>query len=88
MHVIVLHQLRAKTVVITDYPAERVLENIESLVEYNRITFPVQTSDVGSFECRSFVRPHVWGEDVAPLLTLSLADRKKFDVVILAELLW
>lgn len=74
-------KLGARRVVVTDYPAAGVLENLRELLADNGVT-----------ESLCEVRPHVWGEDVSPLLSLlppTLSGSEgRFDVLLLAELLW
>lgn len=71
---LVAYRLGAKQVVITDYPDPTILENICSLLIENNISNSVTV--VG----------HQWGCDSSPVL--ASVDGLKFDVIILAELLW
>ncbi len=71
--------------VITDFPAEGVLENIQQMVQENA---PMSTLPL---LCKATVRPHVWGTDPSPLLRAGCpegVEQEMFDILILAELLW
>ena len=70
----------ARRVVITDYPAEGVIENIMNVISANSITNAIAVG-------------HIWGiENVPPILNLgdisATDEREGYDVVFLAELLW
>lgn len=65
--------LGARAVVVTDYPEQSVIENIEEVVRINRVE-------------QAVVRPHLWGDSVAEL-SAHMKD-SFFDVLLLAEVLW
>lgn len=73
----VASDLMAHSLVITDYPAEGVLENIRILFEKNRLSL----SNV-------LIADHIWGQDIESISNLSSKSNGKFDVIFLAELLW
>lgn len=66
--------LGANKVVVTDYPEDSVIENITQVFNKNKI-------------CNHIVLPHRWGDSVESLVTCIPSDRK-FDLLLLAELLW
>jgi predicted nicotinamide N-methyase len=73
--------LGAKKVIISDYPEESVMANIEENIRQNRL------SD------NTIAQSHAWGESVEPLLALiqrpAARDvQVKFDLLLCAELLW
>ena len=68
--------LQALRVVITDYPATRVIENIRELISDN------------GFEDNVCAIGHIWGETSNIKDLLHVNSNKKFEVLILAELLW
>ncbi len=65
--------LGARTVVVTDYPEQSVIENIDEVMRMNRIE-------------QAIVRPHLWGDSAADLT--ACIDNALFDVLLLAEVLW
>lgn len=71
--------LGAEKVVITDYPAKGVIENIEGVIAANSITNAVAIG-------------HIWGIDIEKVLKLgrtsSSGEMLGYDVIFLAELLW
>jgi predicted nicotinamide N-methyase len=73
----VASKLNAKMVVITDYPNESVITNIENVVRSNKLS-------------STAVVPHNWGEDVSSVLHFSRDSKPsgKYQLIILAELLW
>lgn len=68
-------KLGAKRCCITDYPAVNLIENIESLITANSIPAS-QAKALG----------YIWGHDVNELS--SQTDCGRFDLILLAELLW
>jgi EEF1A N-terminal glycine/lysine methyltransferase len=78
--------LGAQRVVMTDFPADGVIENIDSVIRTN-----------GLQHC-AIAMPHIWGRDIGALLSpISKVDttegaahggKTKYQLVILAELLW
>ena len=74
-------KLGASRVIVTDYPAAGVLENLRELL-----------ADNGIPESLCEAHPHVWGQDPGPLLSLLPPSAQQgeggFDVLLLAELLW
>lgn len=77
---LVAASLGARRVVITDYPAEGVIENIINVISANSITNAIAVG-------------HIWGaENVIPILNLgdisTAGEREGYEVVFLAELLW
>lgn len=75
-------KLGASRVVVTDYPAAGVVENLRELL-----------ADNGIAESLCEALPHVWGQDPGPLLSLLPPSAQHggeggFDVLLLAELLW
>lgn len=70
---VVAGALGAKRVVVTDYPEQSVIENIEEVMEMNSIE-------------QAVVVAHLWGDPVEDLRTCINNDF--FDVVVLAEVLW
>jgi predicted nicotinamide N-methyase len=77
---LVAASLGARRVVITDYPAEGVIENILNVISANALTNAVAVG-------------HIWGtENVLSLLNLgdiSATDEQEgYEVIFLAELLW
>ena len=73
-------RLNPSLVVITDYPESSVINNIHSLIYENGFNEGNSTN--------VFVQSHIWGDDVSNLLSYELLDGKKFNLIILAELLW
>ena len=69
--------LKAEKVVITDYPADNVIENIDYLIEVNGL-------DRNKVSCMG----HVWGKEDSFGEIISENNGRKFDVLILAELIW
>ena len=75
-------RLAAEFVLITDYPDTGILNNIKFLLSQNGIS-------VGAA-----VLGHIWGDDVSSMLTAHSGDcstsivPNKFDIIIMAELLW
>ena len=73
-------RLKASFVLITDYPSNGILENEAELLAENGIVTP--TAVLG----------YEWGHDVSPLLCAGVKEEKhsptKYDVILLAELLW
>lgn len=69
--------LKAKSLVITDYPTDQVLENIELLFKKNSLLL----SNLS-------VSPHIWGQNMELISQVSSKPNGKFDVIFLAELLW
>lgn len=67
-------KLGAKKVVISDFPADGVLQNIEDLLIRNHINENVH------------VTGHIWGESASDML--SWVDDTGFDVILMAELFW
>jgi len=65
--------LGARTVVVTDYPEQSVINNIEEVMRMNRIE-------------QAVVRPHLWGNSAANLT--ACVENALFDVLLLAEVLW
>ena len=67
--------------VVSDYPAENVIENIQELIKVNKLSNAIGMS-------------HIWGEEnVQPLLNIisnhrSSSDETGYDVIFMAELLW
>ena len=76
---LVAASLGAERVVITDYPANGVVENIEGVIAANSINNAVATG-------------HIWGIDIEKVLELgktsSSGETLGYDVIFLAELLW
>ena len=69
--------LGASTVVITDFPNERILHNIKRMVIQNKF----------KLEHQAYVREHAWGSDTQECLDLSYGSMG-FDVVLLCESFW
>ncbi|CEG42125.1 Predicted methyltransferase [Plasmopara halstedii] len=72
----------AKVAVITDYPNNLLLKNIETNIKRNK-------SLLGSG--RYEVRGHLWGSDITELVTClheNAHNESRFDVVVVAECLW
>jgi predicted nicotinamide N-methyase len=69
--------LGAEKVVITDYPNERLLDNIKKMVIKNNF----------KLEQQAFVREHEWGTNVRECLDLS-KDGLGFDLVLICESFW
>lgn len=67
----------AKAVVLSDYPAQSMLDNLRQNVEQN-LTLEEQQ--------RTNIVGHLWGEDASPLLQAGAGG--KFDAVFLADCLW
>ena len=69
-------KLGAECVLITDYPATDVIENISDVIAANGIANASASS-------------YVWGDDVAPLMDrLKESDNKGFDLILMADLFW
>jgi predicted nicotinamide N-methyase len=74
----VADKLGAKLVVITDYPADGVIENIQHMISSNNLT-------------SSIARGYVWGDDAADIVSLSKTntdDQGSYDTILLADILW
>jgi hypothetical protein len=113
---IVAAKLQATVVVITDFPDESVMRNIEIVCEENGLD-PNSTRDCASAyassaaditaaatdicarptasspSCRVLVIPHRWGDSTQELIAAVESSNSpsfsgKFELVILAELLW
>jgi predicted nicotinamide N-methyase len=69
---LVADKLGASTVIITDYPDPKVLANIEELIKTNNCQ-------------RSLVFGHEWGENCDNLIEIV---GKKFEVILMADVLW
>ena len=69
--------LGAERVVITDYPNERLLNNIKKIVLENKF----------KLEEQAYVREHAWGTDVRELKDLS-REGSGFDLILLCESFW
>lgn len=74
---LVASKLFPKSLVVTDFPQEDVLENIQELFQQNRIQNP-------SYQ----ILGHQWGEDVTRLLDTLPHKDTLFDLIILSEVLW
>ena len=76
---IVAASIGATSTVITDFPADNVIENILAVTEANRVDGAIAIG-------------HIWGENTEPLLDLGhindSGEREGYDIVLLAELLW
>ena len=76
---LVAASLGAEKVVISDYPANGVIDNIQGLIAANLLTNAIAIG-------------HVWGIDIEKLLELgktsTSGEKIGYDVVFLAELLW
>lgn len=70
---VVAGALGASKVVVTDYPEQSVIENIEEVMQMNDIE-------------QAIVLPHLWGDSVEDLR--QCVNGAYFDVLILAEVLW
>lgn len=77
-------KLNAKTVVITDYPGESVIENIRLNVIENGMQESMDKCN------RCIIRPFIWGEDISSILPYDENNCliTMFDVILLPELLW
>ena len=69
--------LGASRVVITDFPNEKILDNIKRMVIQNKF----------KLEHQAYVREHAWGSDTQECLDLSYGSLG-FDVVLLCESFW
>ena len=72
-------KLKARYVLITDYPEAGILQNIEYLLSVNSLT------------SRATVMGYRWGESATTLLSSPYSNEDTslpYDVVIMAELLW
>ena len=65
--------LGAEHVVVTDYPATNLIDNINTIFAENDLT-------------KYIAIPYIWGGDAEALLNFSPSDR--FDVILIAEPLW
>jgi len=63
----------ASKIVVTDFPEQSVIENIEEVMQMNHIK-------------QAIVLPHLWGDSVDDLR--KCVEGAFFDVLILAEVLW
>jgi len=71
--------LGSKIVTITDYPAPGILENIDYLVNMNKL----------AGKCSIGIMPHMFGQNCDDLLScIPQETQLGYDVIILAELLW
>lgn len=69
-------KLGAECVLITDYPATDVIENITNVIAANGIANASASS-------------YIWGDDVAPLMDrMKESDNKGFDLILMADLFW
>jgi nicotinamide N-methyltransferase len=69
-------KLGAAHVLVTDFPGDEVLDNIERVLECNQIVSATVTG-------------HVWGRNVECLVQLTAKyGRDKFDTILIAEPLW
>ena len=75
----------ARAVVVTDYPASALLDNIAENFARNPPARAGGAGDAGGAGARVRVLGHLWGAPVEPLLA---AAGGRFDVVIAAECLW
>ncbi|KXN86518.1 Putative nicotinamide N-methyltransferase [Leucoagaricus sp. SymC.cos] len=69
----------ASLVVVTDYPDDGILGNLQKNVERNRAHFNIT--------CQVKCAGYAWGNDPQPLLDFLSNDRKGYDIVILSDLL-
>ena len=73
---IVASVIGARQVTITDYPDSSLIDNIQKMVINNNVS------------STSLVIPHIWGEKIDLLLQESIGENNRFDLILLAELLW
>ncbi|KAL8836338.1 MAG: hypothetical protein Q9170_002952 [Blastenia crenularia] len=71
----------AKSVVMTDYPDEDLVENMRVNVDAARDVLPPSRTGV-------VVQGHVWGADARPLLAELPSDARGCDTLVLADLLF
>mmetsp|Transcript_1112 Transcript_1112/g.1575 ORF Transcript_1112/g.1575 Transcript_1112/m.1575 type:complete len:258 (+) Transcript_1112:124-897(+) len=71
----------ATKTVITDYPNQKVLANIEDNLARN-------THVLGDIEDKAFVQSHIWGSDTGNLVALLGEQYGGFDILLAAECLW
>ena len=77
---IVAASLGARRVIITDYPAPGVIENICNVISANKLTNAVAIG-------------HIWGAEGAQTIldlneTNTLGEKQGYEVILMAELLW
>jgi nicotinamide N-methyltransferase len=70
----------ARSVVITDYPDEPLLTPIRLNIEVNE--YPP------AIKAKAIVAGHVWGKNTEELLGLGASEPQKYDVIILADLIF
>ena len=75
---LVLSRLGIRYAVITDYPGENVIENINELIDKNNLV--VSDSD------NIIAKPFIWGSNVSEFLEKETMNG--FDIVLVAECLW
>ena len=73
---LVLSRLGIGLAVITDYPADMVIENIEELIEKNNL--------LNNEKVNIIAKPHIWGTSVEEIRN----ELNGFDIVLVAECLW
>ena len=76
---IVLSKLGIGFSVITDYPGENVIENIEELIDKNNL--------LKNEKVNVIAKPHIWGNNVDEFL-MNEKSMNGFDIVLVAECLW
>ncbi len=74
----------ASNVVITDFPAPMVIENIEELIRVNGFDLP----NTSSGDRKVSVVNHIWGDYDSLVSIKHTNGNNEYDVLILAELLW
>jgi len=74
---LVLSRLGIKSAVITDYPGENVIENINELIDKNNLLVCDSNNII--------TKPLIWGSNVSEFLD---DNKNGFDIVLVAECLW
>ena len=74
-------KLKSSLICVTDYPSKNVIQNLNNNINWN-----CQEDLSTNSNQHISVIPHVWGEDITPLISFN--NGNLYDIVLASECIW